>query len=72
MKFPVRSKGKLKFHDAKEKKLSFDRTAIAQKSVITRRQINGQEKEIIFGHFSDMKESAMKKPRSNYKTKKAL
>ncbi|MDR1233349.1 MAG: site-specific integrase [Puniceicoccales bacterium] len=54
LELPAPSKGKIKFHDTKEKGLSLYVTATGHKSFMIRRRIKGQQKEIILGHFPDM------------------
>ncbi|MDR1233343.1 MAG: site-specific integrase, partial [Puniceicoccales bacterium] len=54
LELPIPSKGKIKFHDTKEKGLSLYVTATGHKSFMIRRRIKGQQKEIILGHFPDM------------------
>ncbi|MDR0741929.1 MAG: integrase arm-type DNA-binding domain-containing protein [Puniceicoccales bacterium] len=54
LELPVPSKGKIKFHDTKEKGLSLYVTATGHKSFMIRRRIKRQQKEIILGHFPDM------------------
>jgi hypothetical protein len=54
LELPIPPKGKIKFHDTKEKGLSLYVTATGHKSFMIRRRIKGQQKEIILGHFPDM------------------
>ncbi|MDR0742000.1 MAG: Arm DNA-binding domain-containing protein [Puniceicoccales bacterium] len=44
----------MKFHDAKEKGLGLYITSSGHKSFFIKKQIKGQPKEIILGHFLEM------------------
>jgi hypothetical protein len=53
LKLPIPPKGKIKFHDTKEKGLGLCVTSGGHKSFLIKKRIKGQE-EIILGHFPDM------------------
>jgi integrase len=54
LELPIPSKGKIKYHDTKEKGLSLYITQTGHKSFYIKKRIKGQSKEIVLGHFPDM------------------
>jgi integrase len=54
MALPIPTKGRIKFHDTKEKGLSLYVTPSGNKSFMIRKRVGGKDKEIVVGRFPDM------------------
>jgi integrase len=72
MELPIPAKGRLKFHDKREKGLSLSVTSTGNKSFIIRKRIHGKQREIVIGHFPDMTVELARKEAQRIKLQVAM